>query len=325
MTTKDANSRPPSVLRLSDIPDDATGQFGAKAANLARLLRLGLPVPPGFCVSAEVYRTHVEAGDLRERLRVAVQEVRAAVGDARTAKLAEVRKWIIDVPLSVELRSEVERQYQTLDSKYLAVRSSGTAEDLPGHSFAGLYNTFLGKADIWTCLGQIKECWASLWTERAFDYREKNRFDLLNASMSVLVQKLIPAEAAGVAFTADPVSGARDRITVESCFGLGESLVSGKVSPDRFILSKPDLRLEERSIANKTVQIVFAQEWGVREWPVEEEQREQLRDSLAGTRLHRRRNRPASRGTGPEGRTGLRQAAGRRVGGSQGELRSSRS
>jgi pyruvate,water dikinase len=266
---------PPLVVPLNDVPDSGYPQFGAKAVNLARLIRLGLPVPSGFCVSAEAYQSHLRNANLRNLIRTAVQDVRAAWIDAKQTRLAEVRRSIIDAPLAVELRLEVERAYQALDSGYLAVRSSGTAEDLPGHSFAGLYSTFLSKADIWTCLGQIKECWASLWTERAFEYREKNRFDHLNASMSVLVQKLVPAEASGVAFTVDPVTGAEDNITIESCFGLGEALVSGKVTPDRYVLAKKGLRVVERTISNKAVHVVFAQEWGVREWPVEDERREQ--------------------------------------------------
>ncbi len=136
------------------------------------------------------------------------------------------------------LAAEIESHYHTLAASRLAVRSSATAEDLPGHSFAGLYDTYLGISNLEDCLVAIKKCWASLWTERAYSYRQKNGFDHSKVEMAVIVQSLIPADVAGVIFTADPVTGDNNRVVIEACLGLGDALVSGRVSPDCVVLDK---------------------------------------------------------------------------------------
>jgi rifampicin phosphotransferase len=219
----------PLVVPLSHAVDSAT--VGAKAANLARLLRAGLPVPDGFCVSAAAYHAHLKAlGPL-------------------PSDLAELRRVIAEAPLAPELAAAIRAAFARLGTTRIAVRSSGTAEDLPGHSFAGLYDTFLEpNADAEACLRLIKSCWASNWTERAFEYREKNRFDHTKSGMAVLMQRLVQADAAGVAFTADPVSRRRDCVVIETVAGLGDKLVSGQAVPDRFILARPRLKVVERSV-----------------------------------------------------------------------------
>jgi pyruvate,water dikinase len=156
------------------------------------------------------------------------------------------------LPLPESLRSEIDSNCKTLGAERLAVRPSATAKDLPGHSFAGQYDTFLDVSGTQGCLDAIKQCWASLWTNRAFEYREENGFDHLAVDMAVIVQQLVPADAAGVVFTADPVTGKSDRLIVEACHGLGESLVSGQVTPDRFVLDATDLTAIDHSAASGT-------------------------------------------------------------------------
>jgi pyruvate,water dikinase len=197
-------------------------------------------------VTAAACREHV--APLRSRITEAVTSARAASGETRASILAGIRNVMAESPASSDLRSELEAACRGLGTDQLAVRSTGTAEDLPGHSFAGLYDTTLGRADADRCVMLVKKCWASLWTERAFEYREKNLFDHLNAGMAVIVQELVPADAAGVCFTADPVSGSRDRIVLEAVSGLGDKLVSGHVTPDRFVLDRR-LRIVERPTA----------------------------------------------------------------------------
>jgi pyruvate,water dikinase len=281
------------ILPFARIAAADAALVGAKAFNLARLTRLGLPVPPGFCVVAPAYRQHLADHELVPKVKATVAAARAQEGlaqpdevgaSSRKARvLTELREAIIAAPLTVEFRLAIEPVFQALDANRIAVRSSSTVEDLPGLSFAGLYDTVLLKTDLWGCLNAIKSCWASLWTERAFDYREKNRVDHFNAGMAVIVQKMIPSEVSGIVFTADPVSGAKDRVIVEAVYGLGEGIVSGKVAPDRFVLYtrmgtrsrivSPAPRTE-RAIARKATQVVFSEQWGVREWPVPDEQQQ---------------------------------------------------
>ncbi len=265
---------PALLLPFSTIKDADLPLVGAKALSLARMARLGLPVPPGFCVTVQAYRRHLAEHDLDALVKETIPAAREADPIEKSRLLASLRDAITTGVLPVEFRKLVEQSFQQLDARRIAVRSSSTVEDLPGLSFAGLYDTLLLKGDVWTCLDAVKKCWASLWTERAFDYREKNRVDHTNAGMCVIVQKMISAEASGVIFTADPVTGDRERLTIEAVFGLGEGAVSGRVAPDRFVLARDDLRILEQTVSRKALEMVFTEQWGVREWPIDPERQE---------------------------------------------------
>src|SRR5512143_2614072 len=165
-----------SVIPLRRVPPDAGALVGAKALNLAALMRAGLPVPDGFCVTAEAYRAHVST------LRL---------GKPQRDSLSAIRELIAATGLATETAVEIRAAFKGLRTPLIAVRSSGTAEDLPGHSFAGLYDTYLRATDAEGCIDLVKRCWASLWTERAFDYREKNGFAHEQAAMAVVVQQLV--------------------------------------------------------------------------------------------------------------------------------------
>jgi len=218
-------------------------EIGPKAANLMRLNRAGLAVPVGFCITGAALWEHLEQNNIISRVKSTVEKLVKTKPEGKGSVLSDLREVIIKAPLSETIRLEIECHYLTLDAKYVAVRSSGTAEDLPGHSFAGQYDTYLGIANLKDCFEATKKCWASLWTRRAYEYREKNGFDHLKTNMAVIVQSLIAADTSGVIFTANPVTGTRSSIVIEACFGLGEALVSGKVTPDRLIVNKRNLKL----------------------------------------------------------------------------------
>jgi phosphohistidine swiveling domain-containing protein len=261
------------VSQVRIVPLDATQNtdrtaIGAKALSLVRMNQIGLPVPPGFCVLSNALREHLEENDLIVHIESTVHELGTASPTARRSLLSDLRQAIIEASLANVLRNEIENHYRTLRADRVAVRSSATVEDLPGHSFAGQYDTYLGVADLAGCLEAIKKCWASLWTERVYDYRERNAFDHLGADMAVIVQGLVPAEASGVLFTADPITGRSDRLIIEACFGMGEALVSGKVTPDRFLLSKRDLRVLSYSASEKALQSILDDTGGIVEQPV---------------------------------------------------------
>lgn len=169
--------------------------IGSKALSLVRMNHIGLPVPHGFCVLGTAFREHLEENGLIARIESTVDEVGTASPAARRSLLSDLRQSIIEAPLTDVLGREIEGRYQALRADRVAVRSSATVEDLPGHSFAGQYDTYLGVTDLAACLEAIKKCWASLWTERAYDYRQRNGFDHLSADMAVIVQELVPAKA----------------------------------------------------------------------------------------------------------------------------------
>jgi len=232
-------------------------RFGPKAVGLGRMMGAGLPVPEGFCIAGSAYREHVNANGL---------------GDT-TRKPAQWRKGIVEGVMPDGVREEIERQFHALGTGFVAVRSSATAEDLPDRSFAGQYDTVLGVADLLGCLDAVERCWASVWTDRAVKCRRRHKIKHASVQMAVIVQRLVPAEASGVIFTADPVRGDRQRLVIESTLGLGEPLVSGRVSPDRIVLDRAGLTIVKRHTSEKPVQSVLDPEEGVVERPVEAQRR----------------------------------------------------
>ena len=242
-------------LDIAENIDEAA--IGGKAMNLVRMKRFGFSIPLGFCITTTAFRDHLEANDLIGWLESVLDKLNSAPPEDRKSVLSEIRQAITDAPLAEDVSKQIEQHYYMLGANNVAVRSSATAEDLPGHSFAGQYETYLGVADPAGCINAVKKCWASLWTQRAYDYRQNNGFDHLKVNMAVIVQSLVEADASGVIFTIDPVTGSASRIIVEACFGLGDSLVSGKVTPDRFVVRKRNLKILSRRIQNEKIEFVF--------------------------------------------------------------------
>jgi phosphohistidine swiveling domain-containing protein len=271
------------VVSLEKVRDADASAVGPKAFALARMLRAGFPVPRGFCITASAYRGHLAGGGLRERMRSALTALEADRSKVATSVLEEVRRWIIECAIDGATRAEIERAWLGLGVS-AAVRSSATAEDLPGLSFAGQYDSYLGVLDLEDCLARVKDCWASLWSDRAYEYRRANGLDSLEADMAVLVQALVPADVAGVMFTADPTTGRRDCAIIEAGFGLGPAVVCGRVTPDRLVVSKRVFRVERRVTARKTLEVVPATTGGVRERALAEDRaaRPCLDDATAG-------------------------------------------
>jgi phosphohistidine swiveling domain-containing protein len=207
---------------------------GGKGANLGELIHAGLPVPPGFVVTTVAYTKFVNNNNLNTVL--------SAVLLKQSDSGALVRKAFEAAPLPSELVQAIEIAYQRLGACPVAVRSSATAEDLPGAAFAGQQDTFLNVIGIESVLSAVSRCFASLWTDRAIAYRERQGFGHLDVKLAVVIQKVVDARVAGVMFTANPVTGARNEIVIEATPGLGETLVSGVVTPDRFTLQRRMLR-----------------------------------------------------------------------------------
>jgi len=245
------------IIALEKIREDKLPLVGNKALGLARMKQSGLRIPPGFCITAAAFREHLEVNELADKIESALDKLRSASLEERKPILLEIQSTIINASLAGKLRDEVENHYRILGASQVAVRSSATAEDLPGHSFAGQYETYLGITDLAGCVGAVKKCWASLWTERAYDYRQNNGFDHRTVDMAVIVQSLVEADTSGVIFTADPVNGYKSRIIIEAASGLGEALVSGRITPDRFIVRKRNLKIISRKIRDGKIEFVF--------------------------------------------------------------------
>ncbi|TDE59037.1 pyruvate, phosphate dikinase [Nonomuraea mesophila] len=212
-----------AVIPLDDAAADLA-TAGGKGASLARLARAGLPVPGGFHVTTGAYRAFV-AGFRDEILR------------ASSADPAAIARMFAEHDMPAGIAEEIRRAYAALgDDVPVAVRSSATAEDLPGMSFAGQQDTYLNiRGDA--VLDAVRRCWASLWNPRAIAYRDRNGVPHDEVALAVVVQELVDAEAAGVMFTADPVTGARDETVINASWGLGEAVVGGQVTPDTVVVS----------------------------------------------------------------------------------------
>ena len=208
---------------------------GGKGANLAVLTQAGLPVPAGFVVTTRAYRDFISD----HGLDAFIDHELTGLGDdpdAVHAASTRLRSALEAASMSAELCEQVSAAYGRLGATSLAVRSSATAEDLPDASFAGQQDTFLTITGVDSLCDAIRRCWSSLWTARAIAYRRDRDIAHQNVSIAVVVQKMVPAEVAGVMFTADPLSGRRDRVVIEAAPELGDAVVGGEVTPERWIL-----------------------------------------------------------------------------------------
>ncbi len=277
------------VLWFRDITLNDVAWVGGKNASLGELHRhlseAGVPVPSGFAVTTEAFRLHIEGARLGDEVFRSLEGL--APGDvselARVAGAA--RELVTRAPLPAQVEDAVRRAYDELSRQLeradvdVAVRSSATAEDLPGASFAGQQESFLNVRGIDAVLTRIRQCMASLFTDRAVSYRRERGFDHRAVALSVGVQQMVRSDlaCAGVVFTLDTESGFRDVTLVTGAWGLGESLVQGRVTPDEFLVHKPTLEqgfrpLLRRTLGDKRLRTVYAPE-GVVEEPVPEPER----------------------------------------------------
>src|SRR5215211_2401673 len=240
------------VVDLSDVDSTMINAVGGKALNLGIMSTGGLPVPGGFCVTTDAYRLVVQQrlDDLMDKLASATDT------DGVAAAAEEARRRVLGLEPPAELRNAITDHYAALgDQEPVAVRSSATAEDLAYASFAGQQDTYLNVVGTAALLDAVRRCWASLWTDRAISYRNANGIDHRSVTLAVVVQRMIDAAAAGVMFTANPVTGNRNETVIDASPGLGEAVVSGAVNPDHFVINSVDHSVVTRRLGDKRVMI----------------------------------------------------------------------
>ena len=240
------------LVDFSDIDSTMINAVGGKALNLGIMSSAGLPVPGGFCVTTDAYRSVVadQLDDLMGKLGDATDR-----GEA-TAAAGKARGRVLSVELPPQLRIAIADHYQALgDNEPVAVRSSATAEDLAYASFAGQQDTYLNVVGSAALLDAVRRCWASLWTDRAVSYRNANAIDHRSVALAVVVQRMIDATTAGVMFTANPITGTRHETVIDASPGLGEAVVSGAVNPDHFVVNAVDQSIVTRRLGDKRIMI----------------------------------------------------------------------
>ncbi len=268
------NDKSKDVVWIEDVGMDDVSLVGGKNASMGEIVQAlegeGVRVPPGFVVTATCYRRFLKRNDLIEPLNRVFEEKRTEEISLEEAGL-KARELIRGGEFPEETEKRFEEAYRELSDQFgvsdvdVAVRSSATAEDLPHASFAGQQETLLNVRGLNKLINSVKECFSSLFTDRAISYREYHDFDHLEVNLSVGVQKMVRSDlgASGVAFTLDTESGFRDVVLINATWGLGETIVQGTVTPDEYIVFKPSLQREnnavlEKKMGRKHVKMVYA-------------------------------------------------------------------
>ena len=253
------------ILWFEELTKDDVPIVGGKNANLGEMIRAGIPVPPGFAVTAYAFKRFIEETGIKNRIYEIIRE-KAPKGAAKPEDYIEaskeIRALIESTPMPKDIEEAIRKAYRELcervgkKEEFVAVRSSATAEDLPDASFAGQQETYLNVRGEDEVVEKVQKCWSSLFTPRAIFYREQKGFEHEKVLISVAVQKMVNAKSAGVMFTIHPVTGERDKIVIEGNWGLGEAVVSGAVTPDEWVVDKNTLEILERRIVEKTVEYI---------------------------------------------------------------------
>jgi len=275
------------VLWLEEISKDDHELVGGKAAGLGELIRAGIPVPPGFVVTSDAYRTFVKETGIDKYIKYVIEKEIVSGKPEEYERASElIRSKFIRTDMPYKIKKEIVEAYKELSKRIgvedprVAVRSSATVEDLPEASFAGQQETYLNVRGAEEVVEHVKKAWASLWTARALSYRDSLNVPHEQALMAVIVQKMVNSRSSGVMFTLHPVTGDEDKIFIEAIWGLGEYIVGGKVTPDSFIVDKNTLEIISKRISKKDRALFYDSRSGRNveiKIPESEEELEELR------------------------------------------------
>jgi len=239
-----------------------TATVGGKGASLIEMLNAGLPVPPGFCINVEGYQRFEEAAGLANMVSTLAQAPALTSPSGAADAAAPLQAHLENSALPDPLRSQIEDAYGELcdrlaGRRLVASRSSAICEDGATASFAGIYETYLHLEGAAPVANSVLDCYRALWDPRAVQYRASRGIDQTEEQMAVVVMGMIPADVAGVAFSANPITGERREVMINASWGLGESVVSGQVMPDNVVASKDDGRAVAYEIGDKSMEIVL--------------------------------------------------------------------
>ena len=283
-TDTDTRTSVDTVRPFVRLGREDTMYAGGKGANLGELTSAGLPVPDGFVVGAPAYAAYCAETGLRAQLAELLDSVNVEDTAALQAASVAARALFDQTPMPEPLAAEIRTAYERLareaggdraggDSIPVAVRSSATAEDTAASSFAGMNETFLNIRGADAVIDAVRRCWRSLFGARTIYYRRVNDFAQADMDIAVVVQRQLESRSAGVMFTVNPATGQRDELVIEGSFGLGEAVVSGSVSPDRYVVEKATLAIRRREVHHKDLVIEYAPDGsGTRQRALSEEE-----------------------------------------------------
>lgn len=244
---------------------------GGKGASLGEMTRAGLPIPAGCVVTTAAFTAFIDALEQEFPVRSSIARLRADDLDTIRLVTAQIRTAIQQRPMPAELEQHITAACARLGAVPLAVRSSATSEDSQEASFAGLQDTYLWLKGVEQVLARVRDCWASLYSAESVSYRLRLNVSEATLAMAVVVQTMVNSRSAGVMFTRSPTTGDRSVITIESSWGLGSALVSGEVTPDRFVVNKVTQEIRTRVVACKHMAHIPDEQGGVVEQPLDDE------------------------------------------------------
>ncbi|MDJ0985958.1 MAG: PEP/pyruvate-binding domain-containing protein [Desulfobacterales bacterium] len=256
------------ILDFERLDKNSLPIVGGKNASLGEMIKADIRVPPGFAVTTDSYLQFITDAGIKDKIIEIVSDLDPEDVDALNKASAQVQELIKQTAMPKAVAEAIKEAYTQLCSKCavdtipVAVRSSATAEDLPTASFAGQQDTYLWIQGAKQVITHVQNCWASLYTPRAIAYRIKNDFPHEKVLISVGVQKMVNSKAAGVMFTINPTDGDISKVVIEGSWGLGETVVSGSVNPDKFVVDKVMLEINERTISTKHIECVYDLEQG---------------------------------------------------------------
>ncbi|MCX6705706.1 MAG: phosphoenolpyruvate synthase, partial [Candidatus Woesebacteria bacterium] len=248
------------VVPLSKIRKDDTSLVGGKGANLGEMISAGFPVPNGFVLTVHAYDLFLKENAIYTKVFELLKGLDVSDSDRLTDIAKKIQTIIKNGAIPPELIKETVSAYKKLSGfmsySLVAVRTSATAEDMPKTSFAGMGDTILNVKGEANLLEAVKRCWASLFTARSIFYRVENKIPHEKVKISVIIQKMVQSTVSGVIFSIDPVTNEKDKIVIESVWGLGEMIVQGSVTPDRYIVQKETFSILSKEISDQSVQLI---------------------------------------------------------------------
>lgn len=248
------------TLFFNQIDRDDIPLVGGKGANLGEMTKAKFPVPYGFAVTVKAWDLFLKENNIKEEIHAVLKLTDVNNADELQNASRKIERIIINSPVPKEVVDEVFASYKKLSGRFskalVAVRSSATAEDLPGASFAGQQATYLNIKGNSNLMVAIRDCWASLFTARAIFYREQNKISHDKVKISVIVQNMVQSDVSGVMFSIDPVTNEKDRVIIEAVWGLGELIVQGSVLPDRYVVQKDTFAILSKEVSAQTIRMI---------------------------------------------------------------------
>ncbi len=251
---------PKNCVWFAEVNRKDLGLVGGKGGNLGEMIQAGLPIPDGFIVTSEAYYSFLEESGIKAQMVEALKDLNSNDSNRLKEVSNIIKKLIADSAMPAAIQADIVTCYAkvcgTDPETFVAVRSSATAEDLPGASFAGQQATFLNVHGAAGVVGAVQRCWASLFEARAIFYRADKGFDHMKVGIAVPVQRMVQSVKSGIMFTVDPITNDRTKLVIEAGFGLGEAVVSGSITPDRYIIDKATLTIVDKEINEQDFKII---------------------------------------------------------------------